>query len=86
MRFVRRVLEEFRLERGKELEESKKRQEEREKLLEETVEIYTKSDPQETLRFLLERGLPRSTARYWVFERILRLLKQGGVNERPVTS
>jgi len=72
MRFVRRVLEEFRLERGKELEESKKRQEEREKLLEETVEIYTK--------------LPRSTARYWVFERILRLLKQGGVNERPVTS
>jgi hypothetical protein len=84
MKYVRRALEEFRLERARELEESKKR-EERENLLREAVDMYTKLGPQETLRFLKGK-IPWSTAWYWVYERIPRLLKQGGVGEGSPTS
>ena len=68
------------------IEIRKKRQEDREKLLEETAEIYRKAGPEETLKFLIDRGLPRSTARYWVNEKIPRFFKQGGVNEQPTAS
>jgi hypothetical protein len=59
----------------------RKRHEDREKLLKEAAEIYRKAGPAQTLEFLINSGLPRTTARYWVSERIPKLLKlQGGVN------
>jgi len=61
----------------------KKRQEDREKLLEETIEIYRKAGSGAALKFLIDRGLPRSTAKYWINEKVPRFLKQGGVNEQP---
>jgi hypothetical protein len=65
----------------------KKRQEDREKLLEEATEIYMKAGPREVLKFLVESGLPRSTALRWVRERIPKLLKlRGGVGEGSPTS
>jgi hypothetical protein len=58
----------------------KKRQEDREKLLEEATEIYRKAGPREAFKFLIESGLPRTTALRWVRKRIPNLLKsQGGV-------
>jgi len=58
----------------------KKRQEDREKLLEEAAEIYRKAGPREAFGFLIESGLPRTTALRWVRKRIPNLLKsQGGV-------
>jgi hypothetical protein len=64
----------------------KKRQEDREKLLEEATEIYMKAGPREVFKFLVESGLPRSTALRWVHVRIPKLLKQGGVGEGSSTS
>jgi len=50
-------------------------------LLKEAAEIYRKAGPAQTLEFLIDSGLPRTTARYWISERIPKLLKlQGGVN------
>jgi hypothetical protein len=65
----------------------KKRQEDRERLLEEATEIYMKAGPREVLDFLIESGLPRSTALRWVHVRIPKLLKlRGGVGEGSTTS
>jgi len=67
-------------------EVKRKRQRDKEKLLEETAEVYKKAGPEETVRFLIDKGFPRSTAKYWVNEKIPKFLRQGGVNEQPTTS
>jgi hypothetical protein len=71
MRYIKRRVAELR----------RKRHEDREKLLEEVAEIYRKAGPAQALEFLINSGLPRTTARYWISERIPKFLKlQGGVN------
>jgi hypothetical protein len=56
----------------------RRRREERESLLREAVELYLRErEPRRVVRFLIDKGLPESTAWYWAYRRIPRLVQRG---------
>jgi hypothetical protein len=73
MRYIKKKVAELR----------RKRREDREKLLEEAIEIYRKAGPTQALEFLINSGLPRTTARYWISERIPKFLKLQNARNLP---